>query len=97
MHKTLILAVVIGACACRPSQATNTPQARQPDLSVALRALRANLLATHATFDGARVTDLKPVSRCEAIITTPRGSTRVNWKGLESFARAFKMGGRWSA
>ena len=48
--------------------------------------LRALLVDGHATFDGAVITDLKPVGRCAASLITGRGATTVHWAEMGNSA-----------
>ena len=86
MHRAFLLAILLAPGACGSSEAMRAPPARRSSLSGATTALRDSLLAVHATFDGAPITDLRPIDRCEAEIITARETVPVHWKALGDMA-----------
>jgi hypothetical protein len=59
----------------------------------ALVALKRNLIAAHATFDGAPVTDLRPTGQCTAEIAAGQLKTPIRWSELGNLAPRL-IGGR---
>ena len=51
-----------------------------------MTALRGNLLAVHATFDGFPVLGLERTGTCSARLSTTKGATAVNWTELGALA-----------
>jgi hypothetical protein len=81
---TVVAALAIGGCAASP--AASTPQPRATIISNATLALGRNLVAIHATLDGAPVTGLRQTARCEAVIATARGPVAIRWKDLDGIS-----------
>ena len=90
MRRSLLLALILcGVCACGAEKARGEADGAHvvaPLDPTAFAALRRNMLAAHATFDGAPVIDLRETRRCDAVIVTRLGSTPFRWADMGNLA-----------
>ena len=88
-HSLLLALLLCGVCACGAEKARGEAGGTRPVAPLdptAFAALRRNMLAAHATFDGAPVTDLRETGRCDAVIITSRGATPFRWADMGNLA-----------
>ncbi len=90
MRRSLFLALLLcGVCACGAEKARGEAGGARPVApldSTAFAALRRNILAARATFDGSPVTDLRETGRCDAVIVTRRDATPFRWADMGNLA-----------
>ena len=81
---------ICGVCACGGAEKAQgragAGSSAVPLDPTAFASLREDMLASHATFDGAPVTDLREISRCVGSIVTTRGATFFKWADMGNHA-----------
>ena len=95
MRPVLVLALLLGVCACEAQKAQSAPQSpggSPPRTMDWATVLRRNMLAAGSTFDGALVTGLRQTGACTGVITTAQGSTAVRWRDLGNLAPTTERG-----